>query len=70
MRGKLIIAVMALGFVAVSCGESAEVKEQKEAQLKIAKELNGKLDALTVEIEAIDLAEEEIEVAISELDKI
>ena len=61
---------MALGLVAVSCGESAEVKEQKEAQLKITKELNSKLDALNDEIEAIEVAEEEIEVAISELDKI
>jgi chromosome segregation ATPase len=70
MKGKLMIAAMALGLVAASCGETAEVKEVNESQLEKAKELGAKLDELNLEIKAIEVADEEIDATINELDKI
>jgi Fe2+ or Zn2+ uptake regulation protein len=70
MKGKLMIAVMAFGLVVASCGETTELKENKEAQIEKAKDLGAKIDELNLEIEAIDLAGEEIDATINELDNI
>lgn len=70
MKTKLTIAIMALGLVAVSCGESAEAIENNEAQIEATKELGNKLDELNVEIEAIDAANVELDATINELDQI
>jgi hypothetical protein len=70
MKTKLTIAVMALGLVAVSCGESAEVTENNEVQVEATNELGNKLDELNVEIEAIEAADAEIDATINELDQI
>ncbi len=70
MKGKLIIAVMALGFFTASCGEAAKVKETNEAQIEKAKELGAKLEELNLEIKAIEVADEEIDATIKELDQL
>ena len=70
MKGKLMMAVVALSVGITSGGETAEVIEENDAQIEKAKELGVKLDELNLEIEAIEIADEEIEAIINELDKI
>ncbi|NQX96719.1 MAG: hypothetical protein HRT73_02420 [Flavobacteriales bacterium] len=70
MKTKLMIAVAALGFFAMSCEESTEVTGNNNARLEETKELGNQVDKLNVEIEAIEAAEAEVDATINELDQI
>ncbi|MBL4669935.1 MAG: hypothetical protein JKY30_11830 [Flavobacteriales bacterium] len=70
MKTKLMIAVAALGFFAMSCEESTEVIGNNDARLEETKELGNQVDKLNVEIEAIEAAEAEVDATINELDQI
>jgi len=70
MKTKMMIVAVAFGFIAMSCGESAEVQAKKAAKTEEAQELGNKLDELNLEIEAIDAATVEIDETMNELDQI
>ena len=70
MKTKLTIAIVALGFFAVSCGNSAEVTENQEVQLEQTEELGNQVDELNLEIEAIEAADAEVDATSNELDQI
>lgn len=70
MKTKLTIAMLALSFVAISCGNTNETTETSEAKLEETTELGNKLDELNVEIEAIEAADAEVDETINELDQI
>jgi prefoldin subunit 5 len=70
MKTKMMIVAIAFGLTAMSCGESAEVKENNVISTEETQELENKLDELDLEIEAIDAAEAEIDATINELDQI
>tara|TARA_B100000809_G_scaffold260974_1_gene308917 strand:- start:3574 stop:3786 length:213 start_codon:yes stop_codon:yes gene_type:complete len=70
MKTKLTIAVAALAFFAMSCGESNEVKYSTEVTVEETTDLGNQVDELNVQIEAIEAADAEIDVTIKELDQI
>ncbi len=70
MKSKMMIAILAISFSAVSCGESEEAKAEAAAQLEETRELGNKLDELQVEIEEIEKAEADVDATINELDNL
>lgn len=70
MKKGLPLIAATFGLFVISCGETAEVTENKEVKLEETKELGNKLDQLNIEIEAIDAAEAEVDAVINELDQL
>jgi len=70
MKTKMMIVAVAIGLTAMSCGETAEVKEKNAPQVEERQKLESIMSELDLEIEAIDAAEAEIDVTMNALDQI
>ena len=70
MKTKMMIVAATFGLFAMSCGGSAEVTENNAVEVEANPELERKIEALNVEIEAIEAADAEIDATMNELDQI
>jgi outer membrane murein-binding lipoprotein Lpp len=70
MKIKLMMAILAISFFAVACGESEEKKAEAAAQIEETRELGNKLDELQEEIEEIEKAEADVDATMNELESL
>ncbi len=66
----MMITAFAFSVIAMSCGDSAEVTENKTDEVEVNKELENKLEEINLEIEAIEAADAEVDEVMNELDQI